>query len=195
MSNITRRRFLEKTVTVLSVGIIGFDFGNLFGCTKLENTLKNYEDITKKWDPIYGPPVLRGNYGYNDFKGHLSDHIGVGTKYPGVDYDLFDEDMSLIEKTEGLYVYIGGDAIENAINTDFGQSSQIDVKLQYLLLARTLEKLYNKIVAVGTGNHPFWTEKMAGIDVIGNIVKNKKLLYTKNGGLLRFTVGDVLLKY
>ncbi|MBW1784308.1 MAG: hypothetical protein JRL30_26650 [Deltaproteobacteria bacterium] len=43
----------------------------------------NYRKSTNDWDPIFGPPILRGKYGYNDFKGHVS-HGFRGA----VDYDV-----------------------------------------------------------------------------------------------------------
>jgi len=90
MNEITRREFLKKSGRVaLGVGA-GFVFGanllNSSGCVSLEKSLKDYKDITKKWDPVYGPSLSYfSRYGGRcDFKGHISG----GARSPGVDYDI-----------------------------------------------------------------------------------------------------------
>jgi len=54
--------------------------------SKLIKILRNYNEITKYWHPIYGPHILHGMYGTNDFAGHMS--CPEGAKSPGVDLDV-----------------------------------------------------------------------------------------------------------
>jgi len=49
----------------------------------LKKTLEKYDEITKNWDPIYGPPLLNVYYGRHDFEGHKK--WGADG---GVDYDI-----------------------------------------------------------------------------------------------------------
>jgi len=101
MKQMSRREFCKKVSLVAGGMLAG---ANVFsGCVtpgkninkikipekledfekKVQYILQNYDKITKNWDAIYGPPILRGYYGYNDFKGH----IGGGVD-GGVDYDV-----------------------------------------------------------------------------------------------------------
>jgi Peptidase family M23 len=87
---LTRREFLKKTAVAGS----GISFGLaplLFqGCTTTPKTheeiFRGYPKRTQDWDPVYGPPILRGTYGFNDYAGHMSHPIA--RKRPGTDYEL-----------------------------------------------------------------------------------------------------------
>ena len=89
MTKITRREFLEKSGRIaLGAGagfVLGANLLNSSGCVSLEKSLKDYKNITKNWDPVYGPSLLYfSRYGGRaDFKGHI-----IGGARPGVDYDV-----------------------------------------------------------------------------------------------------------
>jgi hypothetical protein len=87
-NNVTRREFLQKSVkTGTAVCLCTTLFHSCVATPKThEETFSGYRQKTKNWDPVYGPPILRGTYGFNDFAGHLSHPIAK--KYPGTDYEL-----------------------------------------------------------------------------------------------------------
>jgi hypothetical protein len=77
--------------SVLATGIGGSLFS---GCTALGRAKKSldevlsrdyYANLTKEWDPIYGPPIqwFSRYGGPGDFQGHIR-----GNASPGVDYDV-----------------------------------------------------------------------------------------------------------
>ena len=89
---ITRRESLKRIGVISATAATGIGLSDLLGCTGPEvrtgeenrqNVLQDYKNKTKDWDRIFGPPILRGIYGYNDFEGHES----YGFK-GAVDYDV-----------------------------------------------------------------------------------------------------------
>jgi hypothetical protein len=98
-----------------------------------------------------------------------------------------------IAKTEGAFVYIGGDGCDNFIQPSkisFEMLNQQGIIRQQGLFIRTLEKLQNKVVAMGTGNHS-WEQQLTGIDRVSEVAKRLKIVYTDVGGLLKLKVGKV----
>jgi len=90
---LTRRELLKSTgKTAVVVGLSGTSFpDSVFGLGRksLKDTLspENYNRMTKKWDPIYGP-LLSGisEYGgLNNYDGHKKQK---GMLTPGTDYDV-----------------------------------------------------------------------------------------------------------
>jgi len=110
----------------------------------------------------------------------------------GVDYDSFQADNELIIKEPGLYDYIGGDGYQNIIQASKVGSShnQIPISPQKGFYYLTLEKRLEKIIAVGTGNHNYWTSLLEGEDWDRELCRRLKLVYTKHGGILNLKVGD-----
>ena len=86
-AGLNRREFLKSSGKIV-LGGAAFTFGT-FGCAtkSIKEILATYTELTKEWDPVFGPIVPHGKFyfGRHDFKGHLS-----GTEYgrtsPGIDY-------------------------------------------------------------------------------------------------------------
>lgn len=112
----------------------------------------------------------------------------------GVDYVAFQHDCNTWEKEDGLYVYIGGDAYQNIIQPGKMGSShnQTPIAVQKGLYVLTVQKLQKKILAVGTGNHNYWTALADGEDWDYEMLKHLNLVYTKHGGMLNFVVGSMV---
>ena len=112
----------------------------------------------------------------------------------GVDYESFDRDKKFMSETDNLYVYIGGDGTDNFIQASKISTSlhnQQPMLVQKALFKRTVEELKNKIVALGTGNHEWWSTDLTGVDDIKELTKNMGILYTQHGGMLKLTVGNI----
>jgi len=84
IKKISRREFLETAVLVGAGAVVAANLNCVGG--EVKNPFDNYSELTKKWDPIFGPPVPHGKYyhGRHDFKGHKNG----GVANPGVDYDV-----------------------------------------------------------------------------------------------------------
>ena len=115
-------------------------------------------------------------------------HLG----HPGVDYTKFDNDINSILNEKNVYMYLGGDSIENMISSKIlCVQRQIDVSLQHEFMYKVLKKMESKILAFGTGNHTLWTEAQAKIDSMRELASKLNLVYTRDGGLLNLTVGKI----
>jgi len=117
-------------------------------------------------------------------------HLGMF----GVDYDSFQADMNIIETEPGLQAYIGGDAYQNIIEIGKMGSShnQVPISVQKGLYVLTLQKLREKILCIGTGNHNYWTALAEGEDWDAELARRLKLVYTKHGGIVNLKVGNML---
>lgn len=118
-------------------------------------------------------------------------HIGeIGT-----DLELMDADFHAIAQNPGLYAYIGGDMAHNFIlstMSHFGtmDNSAIPPRAQRILYERFLSIIGGSVVAIGTGNHDFWTQHQTDIDTVAAIAKKYNLVYTGHGGLVNLKVGS-----
>ena len=116
----------------------------------------------------------------------------------GVDYERAEADAKLVAQTEGLYAVLGGDAIDNFINTKImpatinsksSPSDQADMLIHYL-------NFFNGyIIALISGNHEFWTKKYCGIDFYELINLNLDCIipdgYSKHESKITTFVGDI----
>ena len=116
-------------------------------------------------------------------------HLGMF----GVDYDSFYKDINTIETEDGLHCFIGGDGRQNMIQpSKLGSShNQTPIAVQNGLYVLTIKKLLSKIVAVGTGNHNYWTTMAEGEDWDREITRRLKLVYTKHSGRINIRVGKI----
>jgi hypothetical protein len=121
----------------------------------------------------------------------LSDmHIGSS----GTDHVQLRKHIDMIADTPGLYVFLGGDAVDNFILSSLIHASRTDVvrpMVQYRLLEYILHKIKDKVIAVGDGNHTSWTKQLADVDMLGEITKGWPVVYTGNGGIVELIVGEV----
>ncbi len=119
----------------------------------------------------------------------------------GVDYNSFQEDIELICATSNIKVNVGGDTHQNIIEPKKMGSShnQIPIANQKALQFLTLEKLIDagKLLAIGTGNHNYWTTLAQGEDWDAELVhrfrsKQPNLIYTKHGAMIHLQVGEMV---
>ncbi len=117
-------------------------------------------------------------------------HLGMH----GVDTKQFKRDVQAIEKTDGAHLIIGGDTTQNIIQPGKMGSShnQAPIAIQKGLYVLTLKKLLSKIIAIGTGNHNYWTALAEGEDWDGELAKRLNLVYTKHGGKIYLKVGKMI---
>jgi hypothetical protein len=120
------------------------------------------------------------------FMGDL--HIGdIGT-----DHSALLRDIDLIRKTENLYGTLGGDYINNFIkpNKKIKNTETVPIEMAWSLFEDVLVKLENSLLMVLTGNHDDWTDQLAEIDKVGNILKNIGVPYGKHGANLHLHFPD-----
>jgi hypothetical protein len=111
----------------------------------------------------------------------------------GVDYVSFNDDIQFIKMTPNLLVYLGGDATDNFVQPSKlgGVLAQEPIIRQRALCKAAIEEIKNKIACIGTGNHDWWTNQVAGVDITSELAKDLNILYTGLGGYLNLTVGDI----
>jgi len=87
MKPIDRREFLYVSSILTAGGAATLAFGCF--ARNVKESFDNYPELTKEWDPVFGPPVAHGKFyhGRHDFKGHKS-NSEYGATSPGVDYDV-----------------------------------------------------------------------------------------------------------
>jgi hypothetical protein len=109
----------------------------------------------------------------------------------GVDYDSFQRDISTIISTKNLYAYIGGDGYQNIIQPSKVGSShnQTPICVQKALYVQTLQRMISHLLAVGTGNHNYWTALADGEDWDAELARRLKVVYTKHAGVINLVVG------
>jgi len=124
----------------------------------------------------------------------LSDaHIGEG----GTDIQRLADDVETIAGHEQLYVYLGGDMAHNFILSVMAHFGTMDDQImppqaQWTLLRHFVKQLQPSIVAMGVGNHDWWTRRQVGIDKVQEIADEYRLVYTGHGGLLRLQIGQMI---
>lgn len=109
----------------------------------------------------------------------------------GTDYNAFEKDIYTIKNTPNLFVYLGGDYMDNYIQASKMQASmnQEGIARQRTLTLGAIDLIKDKIIALGTSCHQIWNEKLTGIDEVASWAKNIKVLYTGYGGTLNLKVG------
>lgn len=116
-------------------------------------------------------------------------HLGMF----GCDYDSFEKDMNVLQTEDGLYCMVGGDGYQNIIEPSKTGSShnQTPIAVQKGFFVLTLKKLASKIIAVGTGNHNYWTTMAEGEDWDKELARRLRLVYTKHAGKVTLKVGKM----
>lgn len=93
-------------------------------------------------------------------------HLGSA----GVDETRLERDLETIIEAgpKMLRVFIGGDSVDNFIVPSLAHvhrdTATLPPRLQQGYFRGVVERLLPQVVAIGSGNHDAWTQKMAGID-------------------------------
>jgi hypothetical protein len=119
----------------------------------------------------------------------LSDlHIGPGTP---CDFKRMREDAELIRDTPGCYCVLAGDQVDNHIKHKSAMlAARSQPEDQYRLFEYWLGILGSKCLVVTSGNHDDWTNHIAGVDVLGRIVREKRVFYSPDEAWLEIQVGS-----
>lgn len=100
----------------------------------------------------------------------LSDlHFGS----PGTDYRAAREDAELIARTPGMWAIFHGDGIDNFVASTLAHARRgapVTLAQEWALLRGWLEWLGGKLLATVSGNHDAWTQKLAGVDYLQNLL-------------------------
>lgn len=161
------------------------------------------EQLWEAYDQIF---ALKRRH--EDSKALQEADIAIETDYPvgivfmsdfhlggdGVDTQRLREDVELIRSCDRLRVFVGGDGIDNfivpALSHVQRDTALVSPEMQMLLFRSIIEKLLPQLLAVGTGNHDLWTQKMAGIDANLYALRGLPVLHTKEDTYLNMTVGS-----
>jgi hypothetical protein len=116
-------------------------------------------------------------------------HIAPGTP---VDFKRMREDAELIRDTPGCYAVLAGDQVDNHIKHKAAVlASRSQPEDQYRLFEYYLRILGEKCLVVTSGNHDDWTNQIAGVDVLGRIVRERRVFYSPDEAWLEIGVGKV----
>ncbi len=114
-------------------------------------------------------------------------HIAPGTP---VDFRRMREDAELIRDTPGCFAVLAGDQVDNHIKHKSAMlAARSQPEDQYRLFEYYLSILGPKCLVVTSGNHDDWTNQFAGVDVLGRIVRDRRVFYSPDEAWLDLTVG------
>ena len=112
---------------------------------------------------------------------------------PGTDYKQAKRDAEIIGETDGLYAAEHGDGIDNWIVGRLQAIQRAQVlghQAERQLFFDWLDKMEGKLLWMLPGNHPWWSYKLAGIDVYREKMRGVKLLYDQHEIYLTLRVGS-----
>ena len=110
----------------------------------------------------------------------------------GADMGRMREDAAIIAETPNLFAVLSGDFLDNFIVPKLSgpmRDSVIPIKTQWKLVEHYLDMFGDKILAVVGGNHDAWSKRFAGIDVLEQLVKKRKVLHDDSEWQLTLNVG------
>ena len=117
----------------------------------------------------------------------LSDmHIGGSH----TDMERMRQDAVLIRDTPNCYCVLVGDQVDNHIKHRGAMlNSESTPEKQFMLFEYWLRIAGDKCLVVTSGNHDDWTVSHAGVDVLGRIVRDRRVFYSPNEAWLELKVG------
>ena len=117
-------------------------------------------------------------------------HIGMsGTAYQR----LYDDLACMIRYQDRLRLLLGGDNLHNIIQqSKMGSShNQMPISLQKATYFMILERMADQVLAMGTGNHDYWSALQDGEDWNREVASRLKLVYLKHRAIIHLTVGEM----
>lgn len=117
-------------------------------------------------------------------------HIGMS----GTDYTRLYSDIQTIAGYEDrLRLLLGGDNLHNIIQqSKMGSShNQMPISLQKATYFMILDQLAAQVLAMGTGNHDYWSALQDGEDWNREVASRLKLVYMKHRAVIHLTVGSM----
>lgn len=114
-------------------------------------------------------------------------HISLGNC---VDLCRMREDAELVSESEGAYIVLAGDGVDNHIkHRSAALAARSQPKEQWELFEYYLQIIASKVLVAISGNHDLWTDQFAGIDVMGDLCKRNRVCYAPDEALLKVMVG------
>ncbi len=112
----------------------------------------------------------------------------------GVDYNIFQQDLETWINEPGLYVNLGGDGYQNIIQpakmgSSFDQQPIASQRGAYVLILKRLLEAH-KLIAMGTGNHNYWSAMLTGEDWDGELAHRLKAEYSKHCAVIHIKAGE-----
>ena len=111
----------------------------------------------------------------------------------GVDYEAIERDTEIIAGTDGMYCTIGGDTVDNFLESFFlsAMATQvITASVQWRLLEKHLSTIQDKVLYARVGNHEAWTAKVSQIDKFGELMCKYQILNVEHIGVADIFVGQ-----
>ena len=114
----------------------------------------------------------------------------IGNSY--TDHEQMRRDAELIAATDNLFVIHGGDFVDNFMvdKAKPAMRQRIPPSVQWKLAYHYLNLFDEKIVAVVAGNHDLWTSGLTDFDPLGQILKEKGILYHSNELNIKLLIGS-----
>jgi len=116
-------------------------------------------------------------------------HLGAS----GMDYDGLLRDVNFISTLSNTKFILGGDNRNNIIQpSKMGSShNQMPINLQNAAFYMIIKELQQHILAIGTGNHNFWTTFASGEDWDSELAHRLHLVYLKHRAYINLIVGEM----
>jgi len=96
-----------------------------------------------------------------------------------------EDDAKHISNTDNFYAILCGDMMDNHILIQEAMlNSNSSPKLQWKLFKHYLNIFKDKILCSISGNHEYWTKKIAGLDLLENYFQGINVLYGSHSYLL-----------
>jgi len=113
-----------------------------------------------------------------------------------VDYPRMEREIGIVRDTPGMYAGLVGDGVENFILAVFASvrlNASFTIPEEWALFQKVLELLGPKLRIVVSGNHDWWTKKLAGIDYFRQVVAgiSPDVLYDTDDCELTIKVGEM----
>lgn len=115
-------------------------------------------------------------------------HISIGNT---VDLARMREDAEMIASQDGVFAILGGDATDNHIkHRSAVLAARSQPSDQFELFEWYLSIFAHRVLVAIAGNHDLWTNQIAGLDVLGDLCKRKRVCYAPDEALLNISLGS-----
>jgi hypothetical protein len=131
---------------------------------------------------------------YHNIKFNKKQYVGftcIGDQHfgkVGVDYEKAREDAQIIKATDNMYALFGGDFFENYLKANIMEAlvnkdsspkrEQMLLEHYFTFYGQNNEEVSEKIIASVSGNHDWRTADVSGIDLVRQMLKGKRILYS-----------------
>jgi hypothetical protein len=112
----------------------------------------------------------------------------------GVDYERVFREAQIIAETDGMYLMLVGDLVDNFILAKLvcaRWSTAVSLEEEWVLLKKYLDVVADKLLVSVSGNHEKWTYALSGIDYFKEALARvrRDVVYDTDDALVRLEVG------